>query len=318
MMSEAKNRRPFVAAGLIVLAVVAAIGAVRVGAEGPTYNFQQVENWAQLPAGVKWGVMSGVSTDSKGMTWVLQRETPDRGDLSKVMAFDKQGKLVKSWGEKMFPLAHGLRIDRDDNVWVTDLRSHQVMKFTPDGKLLLELGKKGVAGDNSSTDLLNGPSDLVFGANGDIFISDGESSSTRVVRYSKDGKLVKFWGTKGTGPGEMNVPHSIAMDSKGQVYVADRSNARVQIFDQEGKFIDQMINVGSPYGLFIAKDELFVVDGRNRTMTVLTTTKPYTVLGRIENLNVPHGVTVDQNGAVLVAEQGLEGPGPAVRKFVKK
>jgi hypothetical protein len=310
-----RNRRPVVIAGLIVLVVAAAAAAVRLEAEGPSYQFQQVENWAP---GIKFGVMSAVSTDSKGNTWVLQRETPDRNEPSKVMAFDKQGKLVRAWGEKLFPLAHGLRIDRDDNVWITDLRSHQVIKFSPDGKVLLELGKKGVAGDNNSTDLLNGPSDLVFGINGDVFISDGESSSTRVVKFSKDGKLIKYWGTKGTGPGEMNVPHSIAMDSKGRVYVADRSNTRVQIFDQDGTFIDQMVNVGTPYGLYIAKDELYVVDGRNRTMTVLTTTKPYTVVGRIENLNVPHGVTVDQNGAVLVAEQGLEAPGPAVRKFVRK
>src|SRR5436190_7072628 len=129
-------------------------------------TYQLVENWAQLPPGTKWETMTAVDIDSHGIVYVFQR-----GDPSKVMAFDSKGKLVRSWGDKMFPSAHGLRVDRQDNVWITDRGLHQVLKFSPDGKLLLELGKKGVAGDNNSTDALNGPSDVVIARNGDIFVS---------------------------------------------------------------------------------------------------------------------------------------------------
>lgn len=304
---------PSVIAGLIALVAAATMSAPYLGASDTSY---QSVNWTQLPAGTQWGTISAVAIDSKGTVYAFQRANADKGEPSKIMAFDSKGKLLRSWGEKMFPLAHGLRVDRQDNVWVTDLMLHQVIKFSPDGKVLMELGKKGVAGDNTSTDLLNGPSDLVIGPNGDIFVSDGESTNTRIVRYSKNGKLIKFWGTKGSGPGELNVPHSISMDSKGRLYVADRANNRVQIFDQDGKYLDQMTNVGIPNGLFIRDDILYAV-GRKNDLTIIDT-KDQKVLDHIEGLNVPHMVAVDSKGAIYVAEQGLQGPGPALKKFVKK
>src|SRR5205085_5779391 len=128
-----------------------------------------------------------------------------------------------------------------------------VLKYSPSGKLLLSLGKKGVAGDNTSTDALNGPSDVAFGRNGEIFVSDGESSNSRIVRFSPEGKLIKFWGTKGKGPGQLDVPHAIAIDSKGQLFVANRSNNRIEIFNQDGGYMGVLDQLGTPYGLFMAK-----------------------------------------------------------------
>jgi DNA-binding beta-propeller fold protein YncE len=308
---------------LLILSVLLATSVLSLAAQGgarsapaatvPVGNatYHLVENWAQLPAGTKWETMTAVDIDSKGTVYVFQR-----GDPSKVMAFDSKGKLLRSWGDKMFPSAHGLRVDRQDNVWVTDRGLHQVLKFSPEGKLLMELGKKGVAGDNNSTEALNGPSDVVIGRNGDIFVSDGESSNTRVVKYSKDGKFIKFWGTKGSGPGQLDVPHSIVMDSKGRLYVANRSNKRIEIFDQDGTYIGQMTNAGTPYGLFMTKnDVLYVVDGtQGKDDLTIVDTKDQKVLDHFGGLSGPHMLSVDSNGAVYVAEVR----GASIKKFAKK
>jgi len=281
------------------------------GAAQSNATYQLVENWAQLPTGTKWETMTAVDIDSHGIVYVFQR-----GEPSKVMAFDSKGKLVRSWGDKMFPSAHGLRVDRQDNVWITDRGLHQVLKFSPEGKLLLELGKKGIAGDNNSTDALNGPSDVAIARDGDIFVSDGESTNTRIVKYSKDGKLIKFWGTKGAGPGQLDVPHSIVMDSKGRLYVADRSNKRVEIFDQDGGYVSEMTNAGTPYGLFMTRDDvLYVVDGSqgNDNLTIIDT-KDQKILGRVGGLSGPHMLSVDASGNIYVAEVR----GASIKKFAKK
>lgn len=309
MSRHPMNLRPFAVALFAALLSIATFHSLHVRAEGTAY--QQVDNWAQLPAGTKWEAMSAVDIDSKGTVYVFQR-----GEPSKVMAFDSKGKFLRSWGDRTFPSAHGLRVDRQGNVWVTDRGLHQVLKFTSDGTLLMALGTKGVAGDNTSTDALNGPSDLVIGPNGDIFVSDGESTNTRIVKYSKDGKFVKFWGTKGSGPGQLDVPHSIAMDSKGRLYVANRSNKRIEIFDQDGKYLDVMTNVGMPYGLYMTKDDvLYVTDGsQGKEDLTIVNTKDQKILGHIGGLSGPHMLAVDANGAVYVAEVR----GAAIKKFVKK
>lgn len=308
-------RTVIVAAALIAAFVAPGTRAVaQTGADVRTAQmvYQQVANWGQLPAGTKWGSMTAVDIDAAGTVYALQREP------AKVMVFDSNGKHLRSWGDGMFTQAHGLRVDRQGNVWVTDRSSHQVMKFTPDGTLLLEIGKKGVAGDNSSTDALNGPSDLVFAPNGEFYVSDGESTNTRVVKYSKDGKFLKFWGTKGTGPGQLDVPHSIAMDSKGRVYVANRSNKRIEVFDQDGRFLDQITSAGTPYGLFMTKDDiLYVVDGTQGNpdeFLTIVDTKNMNILGQIHGLTGPHMVSVSSRGDIYVAEVR----GMSVKKFVKK
>jgi DNA-binding beta-propeller fold protein YncE len=299
----------FVTAGLIALISAATTYVATIRAADATY--QLVENWAQLPAGTKWETMTAVDIDSKGTIYVFQR-----GEPSKIMAFDSKGRLLRSWGDGMFPSAHGLRVDRQDNVWITDRVLHQVMKFSPQGKLLMELGTKGVKGDNDSRDALNGPSDVVIGPNGDIFVSDGESTNTRIVKYSKDGKLIKFWGTKGSGPGQLDVPHSIVMDSKARLYVADRSNKRIEIFDQDGAYIDQMTNAGTPYGLFMTKDDvLYVVDGsQGKDDLTIVNTRDRNVMGHFGGLAGPHMLSVDSSGAIYVAEVR----GASIKKFVKR
>jgi sugar lactone lactonase YvrE len=315
MKRKSKMQILAVTALVAALAVVATVHPSRVrAADG---NYQLVENWAQLPPGMQWGVMSAVDIDSKGMIYAFKRSEPGEkaGEMtSMVMVIDPHGKFLRSWGEHTFSSAHGLRVLRDGFIWITDKTGDQVFKYSPDGELLMTLGKKGVAGDNDSTDALNGPSDVVIGKNGDIFVSDGESTNTRVVKFSKDGKFIKCWGTKGAGPGEMNLPHNIAMDSEGRLYVADRTNKRIQVFDQDGKYLDQMTQFGAPAAIFITKEDmLYVVAGAPENRLTIGT-KDGKVLDRVEGLNAPHWVAVDSSGAVYIAEVA----GQSLLKFVKK
>ncbi|MDQ1474754.1 MAG: hypothetical protein QOJ99_6234, partial [Bryobacterales bacterium] len=181
-------------------------------------NYRLVENWAQFPPGVtKWGAATGVDVDGQDNVYVLHRN-----ESMPIMVFDRNGKFLRAWGKDMFKTTHFLRVDPSRNVWVTDRGDMQAFKFDPEGNLLMTIGKKGVLGDNESHDTFNGMADLAVARNGDIFIADGEGPNTRVVKLSKDGTFIKWWGGKGTGPGEFDMPHSIAIDSKGRVYVADR------------------------------------------------------------------------------------------------
>ena len=229
-------------AGVVVL-VFGGMGAFR-GARmrAAESHYQLVEGWAQFPAGfTKWSPVSGVDVDVHDNVYVFQRS-----EAMPIMVFDRNGKFLRTFGQGVFKQPHFLRVDPSGEIWVTDRQNVQAYKFSSDGKLLMTLGKKGVFGDNTSQDAFNGVADVAVAKNGDVFIADGEGATTRVVKFSKDGMFIKWWGGKGTEPGQFNVPHSIAMDSKGRIYVADRSNNRIQIFDQEGKFIDQWTNFGTP------------------------------------------------------------------------
>ena len=274
--------------------------------------YRQIEKWAQLPAGTKWGNMSAAAFDSHGTLYILQRQP-----ASKVFVFDPAGKLLRTWGDGALPNPHGLRIDAHENVWITDRTLHQVLQFSPTGEPLLALGKKEVKGDNTSTDALNGPSDLTFAPNGDIFVSDGESTNTRVVKFSAAGKLIKFWGTKGSAPGQFDVPHAIAIDSQGRLYVADRANKRIQLFDQDGGYLGVMTNVGTPYGLCITKDDLlYTVDGLEgaNDCRVFDLKADKKELAHFGGLAAPHMLAVDAQGAIYIAET----TGKDVRKYVRK
>jgi sugar lactone lactonase YvrE len=168
----------------------------------------------------------------------------------------------------VFP--HALHIDKDGNIWVTDGqgkdgKGHQVTKFSPDGKVLMTLGKAGVAGDGPET--FNQPSALAIAANGDLFVADGHggNSNARIVKFTKDGKFIKTWGKKGTAPGDFDTPHCLAFDSKGRLFVGDRGNDRIQIFDQDGKFLDQWKQFSRPSGIHIDKnDVIYVSDSESR------------------------------------------------------
>ncbi|HEX4003061.1 MAG TPA: peptidyl-alpha-hydroxyglycine alpha-amidating lyase family protein [Candidatus Acidoferrales bacterium] len=279
-------------------------------------TYQQVDGWG-LPVGGIWGVMSAVGVDANDNVFAFKRSDPDQKTPtlnSKVMVFDSRGKLLRSWGENFVLSAHGLRVDSNGFVWITDKIGDQVFKFNPNGELLMTLGKKGVAGDMDSTDALNGPSDVVVAKNGDIFVSDGESSNARIVKFSKDGTFIKYWGTKGSGPGQLQDPHSIALDSAGNVYVANRINKRIEVFDSDGKYLNQLPQFGAPACIYITKDDiLYVAAGAPQNWIAIGTTDGK-VLGKISGLHGPHWVAVDSTGAVYVAEV----PGMSLKKFVKK
>jgi DNA-binding beta-propeller fold protein YncE len=286
--------------------------AVRGGDTPATY--QQVENWAQLPDGGQWGVMAAVAADSKGNVYAFQR-----AEQAKVMVFDANGKFLKSWGETEFEFPHGLGVAPDGSVWAADKKREQLLKFSPDGKLLMTIGERDVTGDATSQNTFNGLSDMAQAKNGDIFVSDGENSApgvppynNRVLKFSKDGKFVKMWGTKGEGPSEFSAPHCIAVDSKENVWVGDRGNKRLQEFDQDGKFLNQMTQFGAPASIYITRNDVMYIGDGNKVVIGKT---DGTVLDTIDNVNDPHGIAVDENtGAVYVAQVGPK----AVLKFIKK
>ncbi|HKD72836.1 MAG TPA: peptidyl-alpha-hydroxyglycine alpha-amidating lyase family protein [Candidatus Acidoferrum sp.] len=231
--------------------------------------YSVVHGWPQLPPGFVLGQVSGVAVDSHNHVFVFHRaENSWATDKSHaiaspaVLCFDgESGKLLFSWGQNRFLEPHGLRVDRHDNVWLTDRALQQVFEFSHDGKLLLTIGTERTPGLDATH--FNLPTDIAFAPNDDIYVSDGYGNN-RVAKFSSDGKFLLDWGQKGDGPGEFNLPHSVAVDAQGLVYVADRSNSRVQVFDANGKFLKMWKSeeLGRPWSLTIGPDNLlYVVDG---------------------------------------------------------
>ncbi len=236
--------------------------------------YRTIENFGELPEGRMWGSTSAVEIDRDGKSvWAAERCGANTcvGNTSTpvIVKLDQNGKLLKSFGEGMFVFPHGIYVDKEGNVWVTDGqgrngKGHQVFKFSPEGEVLLTLGKAGVAG--TGPDEFNMPSDVVTGKNGDIFVADGHGrdSNARIVKFDKNGKFIKAWGKKGTGPGEFDCPHALAIDSKGRLFVGDRFNNRIQIFDQDGKYLTEWKQFARPSGLYIDKrDMLYVADSES-------------------------------------------------------
>jgi hypothetical protein len=287
---------------------LAVLAALAISLPGADSRYHLVENWVQFPPGVtKWGAATGVDVDSQDNVYVL-----NRNDAMPIMVFDRQGKFLRSWGQGMFKTTHFLRVDSSGFVWVTDRGDMQAFKFSPEGKLLLTLGKKGVKGDNESHDTFNGMADVAIAKNGDIFIADGEGPNTRVAKFSPSGTFLKWWGGKGSAPGQFNEPHSIAIDSKGLLYVGDRGNRRIQIFDQTGKFKAQWTGFGTPWGVFVKGDRIYVVDGTANNCLLIASRKDGKILDRIDGLVNATAVTVDSAGAIYIAEVN----GANVKKFV--
>ena len=219
-----------------------------------------------MPVGWKLGRVSGVATDSEGNVYVAQRG----GDADPILVFDRRGtRMLRSWGRGMFTKVHGIRIDPDDNVWVTDLGDHRVLKFTREGTLLLELGVRGEPGD--APDRFDRPADIAFGPGESVYVVDqGEDEerpglgNPKVVHLTLDGTYQGSWGGPGTAPGEFHFPHSIGVDAGGLVYVSDRENNRVQIFDAEGNHLRDWTHLGSVMSIVVAPSgELWVLAARD-------------------------------------------------------
>jgi len=308
--------------------------------------YRAVEGWGKpLPDARQWGSTNAVTVDSKGNIWVAERcggNSCADSPLAPILEFDASGKLVKSLGAGMFVVPHGVYIDKKGNIWATDNsgkdgKGQQVIKFNPDGKVLMTLGKAGVAGNGPDT--FNQPDGVVVAANGDIFVADGHTAGTgnaRIVKFSSDGKFIKQWGEHGSGPGQFEVPHGLGMDSKGRIFVADRGNKRIQILDQDGKFLAEWKQFGSPSGLFIDKhDMIYVADSVDQADDPKKPTynpgfdqgirigsaKDGKVTAFIPiphpadvATNAPEGVAADASGSVYGADVVLKD----VRKYVKQ
>ena len=320
---------------------VAALGqqgnVPRLGADAPSLGYKEVPNWpAQLanaagtPAPWNFIQVSGIAVDSRGHILVLHR------GAQPLLDFESTGKFIRSWntpplsegkvagiamadrvpGNARYSAvygaagcdscgAHSVRVDPDHNIWVIDAPGQVIYKLDPQGKVLLQLGQKGVAGSGHNT--FNLPTDVGFAPNGDFYVSDGYGGS-RVVKYTHDGKYLLEFGTRGSGPGQFELPHGVVVDAQGKVYVTDRENRRIEVFDANGKFLAQWPTVEGVSGLFMTKDQRIWAGG------VLLDLQGK-VVARLPGAYASggHGVAVSESGDVYLAQ--LNGK---VQKFVKQ
>ena len=245
-----------------------------------------VKEWGKLPGGRQWGSTAGIDIGPDGHVWAYDR-CGDFGlqggcvnsDVDPILKFDRHtGEVLTSFGAGLFVVPHGFHVDDDGNVWVTDwqgneegTKGHQVIKFSPQGEVLMRLGRAGVAG--SGPDTFNQPCDVITAPNGDIFVADGHSgqhseppagSTGRIMKFTSDGRFVKEWGRIGSAPGEFRTPHALEFDSRGRLFVADRGNHRIQIFDQDGNYLDAYYQFSRVSGLFITDDDtLYAIDSES-------------------------------------------------------
>jgi len=282
-----------------------------------------------MPEGWKFRMVSNIAGDSKGRIYVAHRgEHP-------VVYFDKTGKFLGSLGDNVLkqsvnynltvnppiPIsreywAHGLHADPWDNVWVTDLGRHVVMKFSRDGKLLMTLGTLDQAGESPKN--FHQPSSVAVAPSGDIYVADGYGNS-RVVKFSPEGKYLKAWGKKGSGPGEFDTPHGIAVDAKGNVYVAERLNNRIQVFDSEGRFLAQWPNYSRADSIFITrKGQAYVGTGKGDIYNLDLSGRLLQTIGTEKALGYPHGIFVDSEGSLYIADPIANSASQPPRRFVKK
>jgi len=303
----------------------------------PVAGYQVIHGWPVLPEGEMLGIVSAVAVDSHNHVFVFDRRerawpssdtlatTPIEG--ATVRVFDgRTGIRLKEWGPRTFALPHSISIDASDNVWLTDVALHQVYKYSHDGVLLLTLGERGVPGDDSAH--FNRPSGVVAAPDGSFFVSDGYGNN-RVMAFAPDGRFLFQWGGKGQGPGQFDLPHGIARDDAGLLYVSDRSNGRVQVFDARGHYLREWKSraLASPNNVAITRDgtALVVDDGgkdivRDRSGIVVLALDGSFLgrFGRYGNYDGQfvsvHGVAVAPDGAVYVADAD----GRRVQKFIHR
>ena len=251
--------KAFIGKLVLVLTVAVLTAAATSGwAAAPSYppeptviEYVVDPTWPNRPAELgPRAAVAGVAVDQEDRIWCVDRsEVP-------IQVYSTDGELIRSWGRGQFGSAHSLRFDGQGNVWIADFRQHVVQKFTPEGKLLLTLGVPGQAGEDEAH--FNMPTDMAITPAGDVFVSDGYGNR-RIVHLDAAGKFIKAWGKYGGGPEEFCLPHQIVVDSRGVLYVADRNSGRIQLFNQDGKFLEQWTNLIMPWGLWISRqDELWV------------------------------------------------------------
>ena len=257
-----------VVAGLITLLVSVSAHAQRpsdpalmVPQTAPELAYVNVPSPVAVPAGTTMGAPASVAFDAKGHLWVLTR------GAQPFFEFDENGKFIRAFGEAL-TRSHGLRFDADGNIWTTDVGAHVVNKFSPQGQVLLTLGTKGEAGEwneAAQSRKLNQPNDVAIGRNGDVFVVQGHTpgprGDARVLKFDKTGRFIKSWGGKGKEPGQFDVAHGIAIDASGLLWVTDRENQRIQVFDTDGKFVREIKYAGLPCSLDIGRQYIYMVNG---------------------------------------------------------
>ena len=325
----------------------------------PNPNPEVLADWVDLPDDREWGSTAGVDIDPHdGHIWAYDRcggvglaGGCDANLVDPVFKFHREtGEILASFGAGLFVLPHGIHVDADGNVWVTDsqgnqdgTKGHQVIKFSPEGEVLMTLGQAGARG--SEPGLFNEPCDVITAPNGDIFVSDGhsgqnanppEGSTGRIIKFSPEGEYIMEWGQIGDGPGEFRTPHGLAFDSQGRLFVADRGNHRIQIFDQEGNHLDSYYEFSRISGLFIdSGDNLYAIDSEsnpgNHDGWLTGVRIGHASEDRVTGFIPPHasergpqgvageGVAVDWEGNVYAAEGpiSLADAGGGLTKYVR-
>jgi sugar lactone lactonase YvrE len=320
--------------------------------------YQTIEGWAKMPEGRTWGATSAVGIDPDGVSiWVGERcggNSCADSDLDVIMKFDANGNMVTSFAPGVAVFPHGFHVDREGNVWLTDgqdnrprtpvgqdpgpppanLKGHQVFKFSPTGELLMTLGEKG--GSREDGEYFYQPNAVLVAPNGDIFVSEGHDSrpgaTARVLKFDSRGNFIKSWGSLGDADGQFDQPHALAMDSQGRLFVGDRANNRVQIFDQDGNHLDTWYQFSRPSGVFIdANDVIYVADSESASVARARTDWQRGIrIGSARDGSVTafipdpeenprstssaEGVAVDRNGVVYGAEVGQR----ALKRYVRQ
>ena len=293
------------------LFLTAALSFAQPGHAGEKIDFDPVIDLLQVPGHIVLGGVSGVAVNSKGQIYMLHRaENP-------VVCFEPTGEYVCSWGTDLIGSGHGLRIDRDDNVWVTDTDHHLVFKFDPQGELLMTLGKLDEPG--LGNDQFNKPTDVNFGPKGELYVTDGYGNS-RVVKLSADGEYWCTCGEPGEGPSQFNAPHAVVIDSQNRVIIGDRDNNRIQIFNPQGVLLETWTGY-APFGLALDPDGvLFVADGKaNKILQLDDAGNVVREWGGVKGtgpgeMSTPHMLEVDRDGNLYAAEVS----GKRVQKFARK
>ena len=310
--------------------------------------YQTIEGWAKLPEGRSWGSLSAVAIDRDGVSvWIAERcgaNSCANSPLAPIMKFDSTGRMVTSFGAGLIHVPHGMHVDRDGNVWVTDApfgrggnrdttKGHQVFKFSPDGRLLMTLGTPGGGRDD---EYFYQPNAVVTALNGDIYVAEGHSdaptANARILKFDKTGTFLRSWGTRGSGDGQMLQPHALAMDSRGRLFIADRSNNRIIIADQDFNHLASWHHFGRPSGIYIdANDVLYVADSESGSVAPerkawmrgirIGSARDGTITAFIpdphlnaSNTSAAEGVAVDARGNIYGAEVGPR----ALKRYVRK